>query len=78
MDADLQARAMARQQLCRCDERVPNRQADAGAVAQKTTTANSNNAPFLPDFMVSRSQVFTASICYSDFCGSDLNHTRRD
>jgi hypothetical protein len=78
MDADLQARAMARQQLCRCDERVPNRQADAGAVAQKTTTANSNNAPFLPDFMVYKSQAFTASVCHRDFRGSDLNHTHLD
>lgn len=52
IDADLQALAMARQQSCWCADLVPIRQADAGAMAQKTTTANNKTAPFLPRFMV--------------------------
>jgi hypothetical protein len=42
--------AVARQQSGEAAEWEPSRQADAGTAAQKTTTANISNAPFLPQF----------------------------
>ena len=44
--------AVARQQSGEVAEWEPSRQADAGIAAQKTTTANIGNAPFLPQFTV--------------------------
>ncbi len=48
---------MARQQSGWLACRVPSKQADAGIVAEKTTTASTNKAPFLHNFMVYRTRV---------------------
>jgi hypothetical protein len=53
---------------------LPSKQADTGIVAQRTTTANIVNAPFLVQFMVFRCQVFAVSIRCRGCCGGDLDH----
>lgn len=75
-----QVSAMARQQsdwlACRVLSRQADTCADTGIAAQKATTASINNAPFLSQFMVYRSQVLTVSIRHRASRDSDSNHTR--
>jgi len=62
--ADIQAVTSVRRRVTAIGqgaEREPSRQADAGIAAQKTTTANISNAPFLPQFMVFRPFSSSAS-----------------
>ena len=54
--------AMARQQSGWPVCRMFSRQADAGIVAQTTTTASIDHAPFLSQFMVYKYRVLTISI----------------
>ncbi len=60
--AESQDCATARQQSGRPVCPIPSRQADAGIAAQKTTTDNISNAPFLLPFMVYRSRKSIVSI----------------
>src|ERR1035438_9509646 len=71
-----QSLAMARQQAGGLECRVPSRQADAGAAAHRTTTANISKMPFLSQFMVYRSQIPAVSIGYQAVRGSDVDHIR--
>jgi hypothetical protein len=55
---------------------VLSRQADTGIAAQKATTVNINNAPFLPQFMVYRSRVSILSIRHRALRSGDSDHIR--
>lgn len=67
---------MALQQECCPVVRMASKQADTGIAVQRTTTASISNAPFLPQFIVSRSRVSIVSIHFRASCDSDLDHTR--